>query len=225
MSGKEKGLAARMKECAPMVIYVHCYGHLLNLALQDTMKEVVPLHNALGTIQSLYNFLEASPKRHAFFGDIKVEHEHLPLTLKSLSITRWSCRWEAVKSVHEQIERIVKALIQLAEDKDPKTYSDSRALLSAICDFEFILGLCILKVILSNTNSLSRYLQSKNMDVITARRNADFTIRTLGECRNDDSFDKIWQRADQISQNIKSWIENTRFSFCDTRIPRQKPSQ
>ena len=84
MSGKEKGLAARMKEYAPMAIYVHCYGHLLNLALQDTMKEVVPLRNALGTIQSLYNFLEASPKRHAFFGDIKVEHEHLPLSLKSL---------------------------------------------------------------------------------------------------------------------------------------------
>ena len=62
------------------------------------------------------------------------------------------------------------------------------------------------------------------MDGITARRNADLTIRTLGECCNDDSFNKIWQRADQISQNIKSWIENTRFNFCDARIPRKKTS-
>ena len=225
MSGKEKGLAGRMKECAPMAIYVHCYGHVLNLALQDTMKEVVPLRNALGTIQSLYNFLEASPKRHALFGDIKVENEHLALTLKSLSITRWSCRWEAVKSVHEQIERIVKALIQLGDDKDPKTYSESRALLTAICDFEFILGLCVLKVILSNTNSLSKYLQAKNMDVITARRNADLTISTLRKCRNEESFENIWERADQISQNMKAWIEDTPVTFRDARVPHRKPSR
>ncbi|XP_068673214.1 zinc finger MYM-type protein 1-like [Montipora foliosa] len=39
MSGIRKGLATRMKECSPLGIYVHCYGHLLNLALQDTMTE------------------------------------------------------------------------------------------------------------------------------------------------------------------------------------------
>ena len=29
MSGIRKGLATRMKECSPLGIYVHCYGHLL----------------------------------------------------------------------------------------------------------------------------------------------------------------------------------------------------
>ena len=56
MSGIRKGLATRMKECSPLGIYVHCYGHLLNLGLQDTMTENETLRNALGTIQSLYNF-------------------------------------------------------------------------------------------------------------------------------------------------------------------------
>ena len=65
-----------------------------------------------------------------------------------------SCRWEAVKAVYGQMERIVKALLTLSSDKDPKTYFESRALLTAICDLEFIFGLCVLKVILSNTNSL-----------------------------------------------------------------------
>ena len=37
MNGIYKGLSTRMKECSPYAIYVHCYGHLLNLALQDTM--------------------------------------------------------------------------------------------------------------------------------------------------------------------------------------------
>ena len=133
----------------------------------------------MGTIQALHNFLDASPKRHALFSDTEVQGEDLKLTLKSLSATRWSCRWEAVKAICGQMERIVKALLTLSADKDPKTYSESRALLTAICDLEFIFGLCLLKVILSNTSSLCRYLQGKTVDVISARRNADMTVQTL----------------------------------------------
>ena len=50
--------------------------------------------------------------------EVEVELDHLKLTLKSLSVTRWSCQWEAVKAVTEQMEQIVKALILLANDKD-----------------------------------------------------------------------------------------------------------
>ena len=127
---------------------------------------------------ALYNFLEASPERHALFSDTEVQGKDLKLTLKSLSTTRWSCRWEAFKAVYGQMERFVKALLTLSSDKDPKTYSENRALLTAICDWEFIFGLCLLKVILSNTSSLSQYLQGKTVDVISARRNADMTIQT-----------------------------------------------
>ncbi len=51
MRGVHKGLATRMKECSPKAIYVHCYGHLLNLALQDVLTELEPLRDALGTVQ------------------------------------------------------------------------------------------------------------------------------------------------------------------------------
>ena len=81
MSGIRKGLATRMKESSPLGIYVHCYGHLLNLALQDTMTEIETLRNALRTIQSFYNFLHGSTKRHALFKDIEVHEEDVALTL------------------------------------------------------------------------------------------------------------------------------------------------
>ena len=195
MNGVHKGLSTRMEECSPLGIYVHCYGHVLNLAIQDTMTQIEPLRNALGTVQALYNFLEASPKRHALFGDTEVAGEGLKLTLKSLSVTRWSCRWEAVKAVDEQMERIVKALLTLSSDTDPKTYSDSRSLLTAICDLEFLFGLCVLKIILRNTSGLSRYLQGKTVDVISTRRNAYMTIQTLRKCRSEESFNSVWQIA------------------------------
>ena len=204
MNGVHKGLSTRMEECSPLGIYVHCYGHVLNLALQDTMTQIEPLRNALGTIQALYNFLEASPKRHALFSDIEVQGEDLRLTLKSLRTTRWSCRWEAAKAVHGQMEPIVKALLTLSSDKDQKTYSESRALLTAICDLEFfVFGLCVLKVILSNTNSLCRNLQGKTVDVISAHRNADLTIQTLRQCRSEESFKSVWQLASAMGLKMK----------------------
>ena len=117
-----------------------------------------------------------------------------------------------IKAVTEQIWRIV-TLILLANDKDPKTYTDSRSRLNAICDFVFVLGLCVLKVILSNTNALSSYLQGKNADVISARRNATLTIKTLKECCSDESYELIWKRADQIYKNIKLWTNNADFFY------------
>jgi len=222
MSGIHKGLATRMRENSPLAIYVHCYGHLLNLAIQSTMTDVVPLRNALGTIQSLYNFLEASPKRHAMFEDIKMDGEPIARTLKSLSITRWACRWEAVKAVASQLPRIVKALLEMANDRDAKIYTESSALLNAICDFEFVFGLVLLKIILSTTNSLNSYLQKKTLDVVTAKKTADATIQTLSECRNDKSFETAWETAQNFSDLIKQNITDARFAFKDAMLPRRR---
>ena len=55
MSGAKKGVAARVKEVVPNAIYVHCYAHLLNLALHDTLENNTTMKNALGVIQSLHN--------------------------------------------------------------------------------------------------------------------------------------------------------------------------
>ena len=83
---------------------------------------------------------------------------------------------KAGKAVYGQMERIVKALLGLSADKDPKTYSESRTLLTAICNMEFIFGLGVLKVILSNTNNLS--------DIFRGTRS---TSSPLVKCQHDHS--------------------------------------
>ena len=107
-------------------------------------------HDNSGTIakHSRHNpesvqFLEASTKQHALFGDTETEECSLLTTLKSRCVTRWSCRWEAVKAVDQQLERIVKALLVLFTDRDTKTCSESRSLVHGICDFQFVLGLWV----------------------------------------------------------------------------------
>ena len=79
------------------------------------------------------------------------------------------------------------------DDPDPKTSFTSNALLQSMCDFQFLFGLEVLNTILSNTASLSGYLQSKDIDVVTARETAVATQTTLKKCRDDESFETIWK--------------------------------
>ena len=87
--------------------------------------------------------------------------------------------WEAVRAVLKQMTRIIRTLLSYCDDRDPKLYTDSNTLLSSICDFKLVFGLILLKVVLSNTDSLSKYLQGKNMDVITCKKTADSMIAEM----------------------------------------------
>jgi Flp pilus assembly CpaE family ATPase len=42
---------------------------------EDTMSDVESLRNALGTLQILYNFPQASPKPHAVFNYFKIDRD------------------------------------------------------------------------------------------------------------------------------------------------------
>ncbi|XP_068697354.1 zinc finger MYM-type protein 1-like [Montipora capricornis] len=118
----------------------------------------------------------------------------------------------------------MEALVTLSKDRNPKTYSESNSLLHSICDFEFVYGLMVLKLILSNTDNLSRYLQGEQMDVTTAKT-ADAVVKTLSNCRNEESFTLMWSHADVIAQKIKIGIEGTQFTFRDAKVPRTRPSR
>jgi len=106
-------------------------------------------------------------------------------------------------------------------------YSDARALLRAMCDFVFVLGIVILKIILSNTNALSIYLQGKSVDVVSAKSTADMTVsvKTLSNLRTDNSFKTVWEMAEAIRQDIKNVIEGSDFTFKEARQPRKKQHQ
>ena len=43
MSAIRRGLATRMKEVSLLGVYIHCYSHRLNLALQRTLGDIEPL--------------------------------------------------------------------------------------------------------------------------------------------------------------------------------------
>lgn len=118
-----------------------------------------------------------------------------------------------------QVESITKAFVDLAKDKDANTSSDANLLLNAICCFEFVLCIVVLKIILSNVNALGRYLQSSSMDVISASKMADGTITALQSCCNDKNFDILWKVAENTSNKTRIII-STKFWFKEVAASR-----
>ena len=88
MSGCDAGLQTLMKEFLPFSLYVYCYPHRLNLALNDSLSSVKCLRDGLGTVEKLYVFIGGSAKLTSTFKDIELDEDFLNLSLKALSETR-----------------------------------------------------------------------------------------------------------------------------------------
>ena len=157
------------------------------------------LRNTLGVVQSLYIFIEASPKPHAMFVNTDDPSGNaFVITLKSLSVTRWSARYEAVKGVKEELPRIIRYLWQIVQECDSKASADARSLLIAVLDFEFIFGLVTLMVILPIASRLNSFIQSTTIDIRKVRLNAELAVGTLQGCRDEEQFDLLWERINKL---------------------------
>jgi thymidylate synthase len=91
-------------------------------------------------------------------------------------------------------------------------------------EFKFILGLHVLKLIFSNTNALASYLQGHDVDVMAAKITCDATIETLANCRNEDNFSLIWEKARKTSKDINELCEITPVNFQEAKRLK-KPSK
>lgn len=147
MSGIYSGLQARLKEANPLIFYVPCSAHSLNLVGSSAAECCNLSRSFFDLVQGLYNFFSSSTHRwnvlESFFkpGDKN-------LTIKSLSITRWSAREEACKSLNRDFEAIAKALkfisMTNSQDENEKTKNKAKGLLRRLVCTEtsFMAALC-----------------------------------------------------------------------------------
>ena len=89
------------------------------------------------------------------------------LTVKSWSNTRWESQIKSVQAIRFQTPQIRSALIALekASTDDPMAVSECQSLVSALENFEFIVGLVIWHDILFSINKVSKKLQSKIVSI------------------------------------------------------------
>jgi len=202
MRGSYKGVQAKIRTENPLAFYVHCHAHhILNLCLVDLAKQVSYVRNTFGTLKTLYSFIGASSKRHEIFEQIQIKMGNKigPKSLKSLIDTRWSCRIDALDSVLSNFTVILKTLEDISE-QDSINGSDASSLLFSISNFEFVFCIVFLNDVMRETNILSKYLQSPNINYANVNTTTLQTVAILNKHRSDTEFNITWNKAMEITK-------------------------
>ena len=63
MSGIKRGVTTHIKGLNKKILYTHCYGHALNLAVNDCIRKVEVLKDARVMIKGVCNLVKKSPSR------------------------------------------------------------------------------------------------------------------------------------------------------------------
>ncbi|XP_026398695.1 zinc finger MYM-type protein 1-like [Papaver somniferum] len=198
MKGKHKGVQARLLEINPRAFYTPCACHSLNLILSDMAKSCPKASYFFGSIQRIYTLFSASTNRWDVF---KEEIGKKGWTLKPLSDTRWEIRVASVKAIRYQAPKIRNDLERL-RDSSPisQEVSTADSLVSFdLHNFEFYLSLTIWYRLLFAVNTVSKSLQSKDMDIGVAIQQTKGLIEFFKDFRVN-GFQKAMDEAKEIAR-------------------------
>ena len=101
MAGCKTGVATTLLRKEPRALYTHCYGHALNLAVQESVKANCILRDTLDTVEEMTKLIKKSPKREAIFLKVKNDIACESPGIRLLCPTRWTVRAAALTSICE----------------------------------------------------------------------------------------------------------------------------
>ncbi len=71
MCGSKNGVATPIAKEEPRALYTHCYGHSLNLACSDTIKQSKIIRNSLDSVIEITKLVKKSPRHGSTLLDLK----------------------------------------------------------------------------------------------------------------------------------------------------------
>lgn len=206
MSGAYTGLQARIKNENPLVDYIPCAGHSLNLVGASTAESCPEVVSFFGILQEVYNFFSASNHRWMTL----LQHmKHGSKTVKSLSKTRWSARDDACQSLSSSWIEILQALESIEDDPNEKPVSrhEAAVILRQLNRLETAFMVVLWSFLLGRFNSTSKKLQSVSIDVSMVMELYGSLIQLVRDTR--DCFEEYEQKAKLLS-TLETYEHDTR---------------
>ncbi|XP_031333954.1 zinc finger MYM-type protein 1-like [Photinus pyralis] len=167
MAGKYKGVQSRIVQENKLAYFVPCSAHSLNLVGVHSTEACVEAQSYFGLINSLYNYFHASTSRW------EVLKQHVPLSLKSESKTRWSARIDSVEVIYKHMDKVLSALEELTthEFSSTETRSEAKSLIKNMKRYEYVVMTCFWYSVLKKIDRVSKFLQREDTTVDNAARN------------------------------------------------------
>ncbi|XP_053405138.1 zinc finger MYM-type protein 1-like [Mercenaria mercenaria] len=205
MSGKHRGVQARIQQLVPRAVYTHCKAHSLNLAIIHA-SGTMHARNMMTTVQTISFAFNYSAKRLLRFQE-NLENDPTSRAeidrrtkLKSLCETRCAARSDALHTFLSSFRTVVAALVELAAD-----YGDVKAAgyNSSIRTFGFIVALVAVEHILKALFQLSKMLQDKECDLIEAVSEAQVITGMLqAERADDDAWAALYDKSVDLAKDV-----------------------
>ncbi|CAG7827101.1 unnamed protein product [Allacma fusca] len=206
MSGMHHGVAKQMLEMEPRALFVHCYAHRLNLAIQDSVRSITLLRDGLSHVHEIGVMLKGSAKRLSIYEAVKQQfHEEESskgIKPQPLCETRWTVRGRNVTAIIKNYATILEFLRNLGESND-KVAVKANGLFSQLLKAETYFGLLILQSLLLPTENLSKVIQSKQSTVSGIIKAAAETISILESYKLTDNFSQIWNSVHDAAKKFE----------------------
>ena len=216
MRGARSGVATRICEEEPRAVYTHCYGHSINLAASDAVKESKLMRDALDTIYEITKLIKYSPRREAIFFNLKQESDtstgNPSPGIRVLCPTRWTVRANSLASIvsnYSALQSTWEEAVDLVRDSETKARINGVS--AQMRKFDFLLGTLLGEMLLQHTDNLNRTLQ-KTMSAAEGQQVGRMVIDTLAAVRTQTSFDLFWEK-------VAKFVESTDVE--EPHIPRQ----
>ena len=206
MTGSKHGVAAQLLAEEPRALLTHCYGHALNLAVADAMKQSKVCRDALDTAFEISKLIRFSPKRNAAFDRIKIENsaeeESGPSHgIRSFCPTRWTVRGDAIESILDNYDALKRLWDECLETRlEPDIKGRIIGVKTQMLCYSTLFGLQLGKKILKITDNLSRTLQHQAMSAAEGQAVAELTVRTLKGMRTEESFAMFFELVNRFRE-------------------------
>ena len=194
MSGSRNGVATQIMAEKKRAVYTHCYGHALNLAVGDAIKQSKVCRDSMETAFEISKLIKFSPKRNAAFDRIKAEHPeddcHTGVGIRSFCPTRWTVRGDSITSILDNYT-VLKQLWEECLDTTsllPEVKGRVFGVRAQMSQYNLLFGLILCERILKITDNLSRTLQKQSLSAAEAQYVATLTVKTLKDMRTDEAL-------------------------------------
>ena len=197
MAGCKTGVSTNLLAKERRALYTHCYGHSLNLAVQEAIKGNKILQDTLDTVEEMAKLIKKSPRRQVIFEKVKNDIGLDVPGIRLLCPTRWTVRASALTSISENYEALVETWSQA---KEVVSDSEMRARIGGVAKqmetFDFFFGVELGRIVLNMADNLSKALQGSSVSASDGQSLMKMTVATIQSIRSDESFTSFWQSVE-----------------------------
>ena len=148
----KSGVATMISSEESRAVFTHCYGHSLNLAVGDTVRQSKLMKSALETVNEVSKLIKKSSKRDAMFHKLKQEISQDCPGFRVLCPTRWTVRVASLNSVLDNYEVLLGVW---EESKETHLDSDTKARIIGVdAQMQSFLGVSLGALILNQSDNL-----------------------------------------------------------------------